>query len=105
MRIILCPNIGCLTCFIYLVFSMSVVTSLLISGGTIPARRYNLYGGVGLRHPVMILQVSSNATDACLTCLDLLHTGHAYSPIEKHKASPVVRVWSCSPLGPCEFPE
>ena len=93
-----CPNIGCLSSFICLVFSISVVTRLLISGGAMPARRYSLYVGVGLRHPVMILQVSFRATDTFLACFDWLHTGHAYSPVEKHRAIPVVRmVWGRAP--------
>jgi len=45
----------------------------------------------------MILQVSYKAKDTCLECLDWLNTGHAYSPVEKHRAIPVVRmVWGCA---------
>lgn len=65
---------------------------VLISGGAMPAKRYSLYAGVSLRYPVMILQVSFKATDTCLARSDWLHTGHAYSPVEKHRAIPVVRM-------------
>ncbi|KAL4153358.1 hypothetical protein QTP88_001191 [Uroleucon formosanum] len=41
----------------------------------------------------MILKVSFRATDTFLACLDWFHTGHAYSPVEKHRAIPVVRMY------------
>lgn len=85
-------NIGYRSSFICLVFFMSVVTRLLISGRTIPARRYNLYVGVELIQPVMILQVSFSATDTWLAYLDWLHTGHSYFPVAKYRASPIVHL-------------
>lgn len=57
---------------------MSVVTRLLISGGAMPARKYNSFDSV-----------SFEATGTCLACSDGLHAGHAYSPAEKHRALPV----------------
>lgn len=91
--VISCPNIGCLSSFICLVFSISVVTRHLISGGAMPARRYSLYGrrwsktsrydsaGI-LQNYRYIFGVFGLATQ----------NGHAYSPVEKHRAIPVVRM-------------
>ncbi|CAI6377874.1 unnamed protein product [Macrosiphum euphorbiae] len=53
----------------------------------IPARRYNLSTGVGFKHPVIMRTVSFKAVSICLVCVDLPHTGHAYSATEKHRAS------------------
>lgn len=82
-------NMGCLSSFSCFALSKSVVTLLLILGGAILDRQYNLFIGVGRKHPIIARQVSFSATS---TCFDLIHTGHAYSPAEKHNASPVVLI-------------
>ncbi|CAI6361917.1 unnamed protein product [Macrosiphum euphorbiae] len=53
---------------------------------------YIYLSGVGLRHPVITLQVSLRAVSTCFVRLDWFHTGLAYSPAEKQSASPVVRI-------------
>lgn len=57
-----------------------------------PDRQYILFMFVGRRHSVTTLQVLLSAVFTCLTCFNLLHTGQAYSPAEKHYANAVVRI-------------
>ena len=45
---------------------------------------------VGLRHPVIFLQVVLIVVSKIFVCLDLAHTGHAYSATEKDKAKAAV---------------
>ena len=71
---------------------MYVATYLRIFCGAIPANGYIYLSGVGLRHPVIILQVSLRAVSTCFECLDWFYTGIAYSSTEKQSASPVVRI-------------
>lgn len=85
-------NMGCLSSFSCFLLSRSVATLLLILCGAILDRQYILFIGVGQRHPVIVRQVSFNATSMCLKCFDLLHTGYAYSIAEKHNANPVVLI-------------
>ena len=53
-----------------------------LSGGAIPLRMKRLSGGVGLRHPVMSLQVALRAVLTRLAWGDLSQTGQAYSAAE-----------------------
>ena len=48
-----CPNKECLSSFVYLVLSTLAHTSLLISGGAIPAIKYKSSTLVGFRQPVI----------------------------------------------------
>ena len=58
------------------------MVALLTPGGAIPARRYTLSTDVGLKHPVMERHASFRAGLNLLMCVDLSHTGHAYSAVE-----------------------
>ena len=71
------PGIFCL----FYCFCRYVVV-LLTPGGAIPARRYTFSTDVGLRHTVMERHASFRAGSSLLTCVDLSHTGHAYSAVE-----------------------
>ena len=66
----------------YILFSTLAHTSLLISGGAIPASRYSYSTLVGLRHPVIDLHASFSSGSSLEACGDLAHTGHAYSAAE-----------------------
>ena len=63
-------------------FSTLAHTSLLISGGAIPARRYSSSTLVGLKHPVIDLHASFSSGSSLEACVDLAQTGHAYSAAE-----------------------
>ena len=56
--------------------------ALRTPGGAIPARRYTLSTDVSLRHPVIEQHALFRAESSLLTCVDLSHTGHAYSAVE-----------------------
>ena len=71
---------GCV-CFL-LLFSTLALTSLLISGGAIPASRYSSSTLVGLRHPVNDLHASFSSGFSLEACEDIVETGHAYSAAE-----------------------
>jgi len=66
---------------------MSLAICLRICGGAIPARGYSSPTGFGFKHSVIMRTVSFKAVSICLVCVDLPHTGHAYSATEKHRAS------------------
>ena len=68
-----------ISCFF---FSTLTHTSLLISGGAIPASRYSSSTLVGLKHPVIDLHASFSSESSLKACGDLAHTGHAYSAAE-----------------------
>ena len=63
-------------------FSTLAHTSLLMSGGAIPASRYSSSTLVGLRHPVIDLHASFSSGSSLEACGDLAQTGHAYSAAE-----------------------
>ena len=67
---------GSSDCFL---LSCRDVVTLLTPGGAIPEGRYTFSTDVGLRHPVMGRDASFRAGSSLLTCVDLSHTGHAYS--------------------------
>ena len=78
---------GISVCFL---LSCRDVVALLTPGGAIPARRYTFSTDVGLRHPVMEQHASFRAGSSLLTCVDLSHTGHAYSAVEYQSERDVV---------------
>lgn len=84
-------NMGCFSFFNCFAFSRSVVTFQILSGEILD-RQYVLFIGFGRRHLVINRQVSLSATSTYLTCFDLLYIGYAYSPADKHNASPVVLI-------------
>ena len=57
-----------------------------MSGGAIPASTDRLLVFVGLRHPVIILQVSFSVASSFFAWVERSHTGQAYSAAEKHSA-------------------
>ena len=73
-------RVGCV-CFLFLLSTL-VHTSLLISGGTIPASRYSSSRLVGLKHPVIYLHSSFSSGSSLEVCGDLAQTEHAYSAAE-----------------------
>ena len=62
-----------------LFFSSLVHTSLLISGGAIPASKYSSSTLVGLKHPVIVLHASFSSGSSLEACGDLAQTRNAYS--------------------------
>ena len=62
--------------------SLILVTCRLTSGGAMPARIYMLSVVVGRRHPVIRRQLALRAGSTFFACVDLSHTGHAYSAEE-----------------------
>ena len=64
------------SCFL---FSTLAHTSLLISGGAIPASKYSSSTLVGLKHPVIGLHASFSSGSSLAACVDLAQTEHAYS--------------------------
>ena len=58
---------------------MRQATVLLMCGGAIPASRCTLSKFVGLRQSEMIRQQSCRTGFSMRTCVDLAHTGQAYS--------------------------
>ena len=68
------------SCFI--LFYTLAHTSLLMSGGAIPASRYSSSTLVGLKHPVIDLHASFSSGSSLEACGDLAQTGHAYSAAE-----------------------
>ena len=79
----------CLVRTVCLVRSILAHTSLLMSGGAIPANNYKSSRYVGLRHPVVALFSSGSNTYAYV---DLAHTGSAYTAIEEHRVNAVVLI-------------
>ena len=69
-------RVGCV-CFLLPFFTLAH-TSLLMSGGTIPARRYMSSTLVCLKHPVIDLHASFSSGSSLEACGDLAQTGHAY---------------------------
>ena len=63
-------------------FSTLAHTSLLMSGGAIPASRYSSSTFVSLIHPVIVLHASFSSGSSLEACGDLAQTGHAYSAVE-----------------------
>ena len=59
-----------------------LATDLRTPGGAIPARTYRLSTFVGLRQPVMHLQLSLREASTFFAWDDLSHTGQAYSATE-----------------------
>ena len=57
-------------------------TSLLISGGAIPACRNSSLTLVGLKHPVIDLHASFSSGSSLEACGDLAQTGHVYAAAE-----------------------
>lgn len=47
---------------------------------------------LALKQPVIMRAVLFNAISICLVCVDLPHTGHAYSATKKHRASAVILI-------------
>ena len=64
------------------VHSILAHTSLLMSGGAIPANKYKSSTYVGLRHPVIAQHDLFISGSNMSTYVDLAHTGSAYSDIE-----------------------
>ena len=62
--------------------SLCAATLLLIAGEAIPASRRKLSMLLDCRHPVMERQASFNTGLTLCACVDLSHTGHAYSAVE-----------------------
>ena len=58
-------------------FSTLAHTSLLISGGAIPASRYSSSTLVGLKHPVIDLHASFSSGSSLEACGGLAQTGHS----------------------------
>ena len=56
-------------------------SSLLVSGGAIPANKYKSSTYVGLRHPVIARHALFGSGSNMSAYLDLAHTGTAYSSI------------------------
>ena len=71
-------------------FSTLAHTSLLMSGGEIPASRYSYSTLVSLRHPVIDLHALFSSGSSLEACGDLCQTAHAYSAAEKDSANAVV---------------
>ena len=63
-------------------FSTIAFTSLLMSGGALPASRYSSSTLVGLRHPVIDLHASFSSGSSLEACGDLAQTAHAYLAAE-----------------------
>ena len=63
-------------------FSTLAHTSLLMSGGAIPASRHSSSTLVGLKHPVIDLHASFSSGSSLEACGDLAQTGHVYSAAE-----------------------
>ena len=61
---------------------MRQATVLLMCGGAIPASKCTLSKFVGLRQPDMIRMQSCRAGFSLRACVDLAHTGQAYSAAE-----------------------
>ena len=68
--------------FVSCFFSTQAHTSLLISGGAIPASRCSSSTLVGLKHPVIDLHASFSSGSRLETCGDLAQSGQAYSAAE-----------------------
>ena len=66
----------------HLVRSILAHTSLLMSGGAIPAKKYKSSTYVGLRHPVIARHALFSSGSNMSAYVDLAHTGAAYSAIE-----------------------
>ena len=64
----------------FLLFSRYVVV-LVTPGGALPAMRDTFSTDVGLIYYVMERHASFRAASLLLTCVDLSHTGHAYSAV------------------------
>ncbi|KAJ8942739.1 hypothetical protein NQ318_007906 [Aromia moschata] len=73
---------GCLVSSRCLLRSAMAWVSLLICGGAIPASMYSWSRLVGFRHPVINLHVSFRTGSSLWACVDLSHTGNAYSAAE-----------------------
>ena len=72
----------CMGSSVCVILSCRDEVTLLNPGGAIPASRYTFSTDVGLRHPVMERYASFGAGSSLITCVDLSHTGHAYSVVE-----------------------
>ena len=77
-----------------LVRSMLAHTSLLMSGGAIPANKYKSFTYVDLRHPVITRHTLSSYGSNMSAYVDFAHIdiGAAYSAIDLHRASAVVLI-------------
>lgn len=89
----------------FLSFSMSVATSRLMHGGAIPLSIYKFSYLVGFKHPIIIRPASFMAISTFLVCTEFLHTGQAYSAVEKHSAIADIRnvSGSATHLSPTNF--
>ena len=67
---------------VYLLLSCRDVVVILTPGGEIPEKRYTFSTDIGLIHPVMERHASFRVGSSLLTCIDLSHTGHAYSAVD-----------------------
>ena len=72
-----------------LLHSVLLATDLRTPGGAIPARTCRLSTFIGLRQPVMHLQLSLREASTFFAWDDLSHTGQAYSATEKQSARAV----------------
>ena len=70
------------TCSICLVRSILAHISLLMSGGAIPANKYNSSTYVGLMHPVIARHALFSSGSKMSAYVDLAHIVTAYSVIE-----------------------
>ena len=86
------PNKKWLSYFVCLVLSTLAHTSLLISGGAIPAIKYKSSTLVGFRQPVIDRHVWLRTGFSLFACDDIAETGAAYRAVEYHRASAVVLI-------------
>ena len=75
-------NSWCMASVVCRVRSMRQATVLLMWGGAIPASMSRLSKFVGLSQPEMIRHQSCRAGFSLCACVDLAHTGQAYSAAE-----------------------
>ena len=65
-----------------LAFSTLAHTSRLMLGDAIPDKKYNSSTLVGLRYPVIARHALLSSESSLYACVDLAHTGAAYSATE-----------------------
>ena len=75
-----------------LAFSTLAHTFCLMLGGAIPDNKYNSSTLVGLRHPMIARHALLSSESSLYTCVDLTHTGAAYSVTEYPSANAVVLI-------------
>ena len=81
----ICPLSECLSSVSCRVRSVRLSTALLASDGAIPVSTGRLLVFVGVRHPVIILQVSFSVAFGFFAWMERSHTRQAYSAAEQHR--------------------